>query len=62
MGKTLKTTVIVPAPKQPKDLRDWFAGQALAGMLSDPHLPIEDTDSVAKHCFVIADAMLKARG
>ncbi len=41
-------------------LRDWFAGQALAGNLGNPWSSHED--SVASRCYKIADAMLKARG
>jgi len=39
-------------------LRDWFAGQALAGMLANPDSWPEDR-GVAAYCY--ADAMLKAR-
>jgi hypothetical protein len=40
-------------------LRDWFAGKALAGMLSgNREMP---TDSAARYSYEIADAMLKAR-
>jgi outer membrane biogenesis lipoprotein LolB len=38
-------------------LRDWFAGQALAGMHMDPWAP----NQMAKQAYVIADAMMKAR-
>ena len=44
-------------------LRDWFAGQALAGM----HLPSDYktgpcNEAAVKRCFAISDLMLKARG
>jgi hypothetical protein len=43
-------------------LRDYFAGQALASV----NLGIGVTDDfysrTAKHCYALADAMLKARG
>ena len=48
-------------------LRDWFAGQALAGM-EEPnrYIGVEETKrSLAKHArnaYEIADAMLAARG
>jgi hypothetical protein len=47
-------------------LRDWFAGQALAGVESS-YDPSGDwpgplwCDEAAAHCYEIADAMLKAR-
>ena len=39
-------------------LRDYFAGQALIGMLSKDL----NFDSMIKQCYNIADAMLKERG
>jgi hypothetical protein len=45
-------------------LRDYFAGQALTGWLSDPHVLCrrdEDKLAVTKQCYLLADAMLKAR-
>ncbi len=41
-------------------LRDWFAGQALAfgAGYTSAHAP---ADLIAKRCYQIADAMLKAR-
>lgn len=46
-------------------LRDWFAGQALAGMLADPNVRHADLDAlaaaVARESYGFADAMLKAR-
>lgn len=41
-------------------LRDWFAGQALNGMLSDPNLSAEP-EEFADYAYRHADAMLKAR-
>lgn len=38
-------------------LRDWFAGQALAGVLDR----VSDPDEVSARCYRIADAMLAAR-
>jgi hypothetical protein len=40
-------------------LRDWFAGQVLAGW-SEGELIIEP-DAAAAYCYALADAMLKAR-
>lgn len=41
-------------------LRDWFAGQALAGMLADPNVCGLASD-IAQGAYGWADAMLKAR-
>lgn len=41
-------------------LRDWFAGQALAGMMADPTLT-GTKESTARYCFECADAMLAER-
>lgn len=49
-------------------LRDWFAGQALAGLLgnADYKLHAEDGEDIPKliaaQVYEMADAMLKARG
>ena len=42
-------------------LRDYFAGQALAGIASDPDIDISIYDR-AKWSYRMADAMLEARG
>jgi hypothetical protein len=39
-------------------LRDWFAGQALAGFCSDPDMK---THHMANMAYELADAMLEAR-
>ena len=39
-------------------LRDYFAGQAIAGLLADPNVRAEGIDVLA---YRIADAMLEAR-
>lgn len=44
-------------------LRDWFAGQALAGFFANahtPHMNAADNDA-AEYCYRMADAMLAAR-
>jgi len=41
-------------------LRDWFAGQALAGMLSSEHRP-DGNKLKADWAYELADAMLRAR-
>jgi len=46
-------------------LRDYFAGQALAGLLACPHNTSIDgisiKDSVSKVAYLVADRMLEAR-
>jgi len=45
-------------------LRDYFAGQALIGYISDPSVRIRDNaDSgyIAEICYMLADAMLAKR-
>ena len=45
-------------------LRDWFAGQALAGMMANPSVFDGDDRSIkacAPQCYAVADAMLAAR-
>ena len=41
-------------------LRDWFAGQALAGILAATRVDINE-GVLAESCYLVADAMLKAR-
>lgn len=60
-----KDTVIATFPV---DLRDWFAGQAMAGWLASygqevmhPAIIEGGCDDVARDAYQIADAMLKAR-
>ena len=45
-------------------LRDWFAGQALAGIVQGlmKGIRFEDIPKLATDCYGIADAMLAARG
>lgn len=45
------------------DLRDWFAGQALAGMMAsrNPTTPRFHPEEDAAYVYAVADAMLKAR-
>jgi hypothetical protein len=47
------------------ELRDWFAGQALVGMIPTPRAPgvlPMTIDNMAEAAYRYADAMLKARG
>ncbi len=49
---------ILRAFPEPRSLRDYFAGQALAGMGRQEFC---DPDAVALECYAYADAMLAAR-
>lgn len=62
-----------PQPGFPREpgmtLRDWFAGQALTGLVSghlaaspDHNIGSEDGPHLATESYRIADAMLSARG
>ena len=42
-------------------LRDWFAGQALAGLMACPDLELGPGRSFAELAYRQADAMMKAR-
>ena len=45
-------------------LRDWFAGQAMVGLMSDPGLRPSNTDEfehMATRLYQVADAMLNER-
>ncbi|MBB3980130.1 hypothetical protein GGQ64_005377 [Rhizobium azooxidifex] len=42
-------------------LRDWFAGQALAGFMANKDRPITFAHEDAAWCYTLADAMLVAR-
>jgi hypothetical protein len=47
------------------NLRDWFAGKALSGMLADPNVKIgdaSDDDHLSTLAYRLADAMIRARG
>jgi hypothetical protein len=46
--------------EQGMTLRDWFAGQALAGLLRDG-IDIYGIDATANDAYKMADAMLRAR-
>jgi hypothetical protein len=41
-------------------LRDWFAGQALAGLIADPSRD-GSADDMARYAYAYAAAMLRAR-
>jgi len=43
-------------------LRDWFAGQALAGMCADPNTESNTWKDLATRAYLAADTMLLVRG
>lgn len=52
------------APKPTPDhisLRDWFAGQAMNGFLSNPENSTAEFEELAAVAYEVADAMLKER-
>jgi hypothetical protein len=42
-------------------LRDWFAGQALAGYFANPNTPHRNADDCGEYMYRTADDMLAAR-
>jgi len=44
-----------------KTLRDEFAMAAMRGYLASPHTIVTDEPTLAKFCYIMADAMLKER-
>lgn len=48
-------------PPQGMTLRDYFAGQALAGMVANPDIEIMRPHEYASDAYLYADAMMKAR-
>lgn len=60
-------TNYIPAQLKGMSLRDWFAGQALAGILQttwydEDERPYAETGpNIASDAYIIADAMLAAR-
>jgi hypothetical protein len=57
----LRKQVLIPASSG-MSLRDWFAGQALAGMCANAEDVSRSFEVVAKIAYLYADAMLVARG
>ena len=52
----------VPQSSSGMSLRDWFAGQALSGILSNPSLSIKKYRDIIEEAYRFADAMLAERG
>jgi len=49
-------------PQAGMSLRDWFAGQALAGIQANPHFDlVHGEEYTAERAYAYADAMLSAR-
>jgi hypothetical protein len=60
-GKVFPTAPVLPWGDQYRmTLRDWFAGQALAGLLRDG-IDVFGVYATANDAYKMADAMLKAR-
>jgi hypothetical protein len=55
-GALIETT----EDQKDKDLRDWFAGRALAGLIANGRTSMM-TDVIAQHAYMLADAMMEAR-
>jgi hypothetical protein len=50
-----------PYPDPGMTLRDWFAGQALAGLVFHNHYGARSDDEIANGAYAYADAMIAAR-
>ena len=60
----MSSSVLSPIGDDLTALRDWFAGQALTGILPTPRVPGElprTPDDTAQAAYRFADAMLRAR-
>jgi hypothetical protein len=57
---TIDPSAVNPMHHQGMTLRDYFAGEALIKRGFNVR-PYDNTDEVAKDCYKMADAMLKAR-
>lgn len=53
--------VVAAKPYGGMSLRDWFAGQALAGLLADPAWDHTPDAAPCARAFRLADAMIAAR-
>lgn len=53
--------VTFPYVERGMTLRDYFAGQALAGIFAHPTTPHQNATDVGAYCYAMADAMLTAR-
>jgi len=58
-GPAFPRPMVAAAPGM--TLRDWFAGQALAGMCAVPVPRSTKAETFADSAYVLADEMLKAR-
>jgi hypothetical protein len=56
-GPAFPRPMVAAAPGM--TLRDWFAGQALQGLLASTKT--SDALTIAKDAYILADAMLRAR-
>ena len=56
-----KSMMKYSGPHPGMSLRDWFAGMALQGQLSDSYVRPESKQELAENCYSWADAMLTER-
>ena len=56
----IKAQIALTAKAKERELRDYFAGQALAGLCADPNQSGSFND-MARSSYEFADAMMKAR-
>lgn len=62
----IKEAQVIQSPMNGMSLRDYYAGQAMQGMLASPKVDIleaiTEPEYAAKVSYKIADAMIKERG
>jgi hypothetical protein len=51
----------IPAPIGGMSLRDWFAGQALVGLTSNPENSHLSYETVARESYTLADTLIEVR-
>jgi len=54
-------TISNTGPRPGMELRDWFAGMALSGLLANPKNDEMDNDDLVTICYSTADDMMEMR-